>query len=204
MKKITTILILATLLMCFQCIDDNEDVLLRNKYKVTVTPQFSFNVNDTIWVDAYLSSKAYSTSENDSVFFDASDLYIADPMSIMKLMDVDIDSNSKDAIDQFELIQDKGTQDFTGFCQNSELNVNPILTDDEQFYHYRFGLRILHEGDYFISWNHSTITNNARNESLITDYLLEAHPNQIGFDKCGSKFWRFLSETDHEYYFKVN
>lgn len=47
------------------------------------------------------------------------------------------------------------------------------------------------------------LQNSNRNEFIIENYPIENFPNQIGFNSCGDVSWRYLNESDKEYYFKV-
>ncbi len=202
MKNILKLLLLGPLLMAFQCDDEIESDLKFNTFKASVTPQSIYSVDDVVWIEGYISSKVFDTSVNDSIFTETPG---QDYFSIMRLIDSDPLSNSIDAIDQFELIFDRGVFDTVGFCENSEMTAQGVLNDDESLYTYRLGLKALQAGDYMISFDWRTTLNNTdRNEAIITDYLLTNHPNQIGFNKCGDVSWKFLNETNGELYFTVN
>lgn len=77
------------------------------------------------------------------------------------------------------------------------------ISADSTFYSYRIGLKALNIGDFVLSWNNSTVTNENRNEFIIDEYPLEYFPNALGFNKCGNVSWRYINESNMEYYFKI-
>ncbi|TQD39860.1 hypothetical protein [Haloflavibacter putidus] len=83
-KNLLKIIVVAPLLMAFQCDDELESTLVFNNYNVQATPQASFSVNDTIWLTGLVSSKAYDLAINDSVFYNNPQ---ADILSIMKFIE---------------------------------------------------------------------------------------------------------------------
>ncbi|MFK7746866.1 MAG: hypothetical protein AB8B65_00610 [Kordia sp.] len=200
-KKIMKYAMLAPLLMAFQCEEDEvESTLVFNKYKASITASSSFSTDDTIWISGKVSSNAFDLAVNDSVF---SDNPQSDVFSVYKLIEPTEVSNCKDAIDQFELIIDSGLYSFLPSCENAQITASPELESNNSTYSYRIGLKPLTPGDYVISWQNAAIRNTNRNEAIIEAYPIENHPNQIGFDRCGSTSWRFLNESQREYYFTV-
>lgn len=186
--------------MAFQCDDEIESTIVFNNYNVNITPQSSFSINDTIWLNGNVSSNVYDLAINDSIFYDRSQ---GDVFSIMKFIEPTQSSNCRDAIDKFKLIKEVGGITFLPICENAQMTVHSEITIDNLSYKYRIGLKALIAGDYVISWQNSTIDNENRNEYIIDNYPLENHPNQIGFNKCGNVSWRDLNESEREYYFSV-
>ncbi|MFT4848889.1 MAG: hypothetical protein ACI83B_001425 [Sediminicola sp.] len=121
----------------------------------------------------------------------------------MKFIEPTQTSNCKDAIDKFELINEVGYFSFLPACENAQMTATSEMTIDDSSYTYRIGLRALESGDFVISWQNSKIDNENRNEYIIDNYPIEFHQNQIGFNKCGSVSWRFLNDSDKEYYFSI-
>ncbi|MFD2543773.1 hypothetical protein ACFSSB_15710 [Lacinutrix gracilariae] len=200
-KYIIRLIILAPILMAFQCEDDDTTgTFIFNDYKISVTPQSSFSINDTIWIDGKVSSLAFDTAINDSIFPGWSQ---GDQISIMKFIQPTQSSNCKDAIDNFELITELGNISFLPVCENGQMTIQSEINADSLNYSYRIGLKALNIGDFVLSWNNSSVTNANRNEYILDDYPLEFHPNQLGFNKCGNVSWRFVNESDKEFYFKV-
>lgn len=198
-KNLLKIIVVAPLLMAFQCDDELESTLVFNNYNVQATPQASFSVNDTIWLTGLVSSKAYDLAINDSVFYNNPQ---ADILSIMKFIEPTQTANCIGAINKFELINELGSINFLS-CENAELTVHSNITSDSLSYKYKIGLKALQAGDYIISWQNSKLTNHNRNTSIAHNYPIEDHQNQIGFNKCGNVSWRYLNESEREYYFTV-
>jgi len=201
MKRFIIVLLLLPILMAMQCNEDDGDTSLAfNDYNIYITPQQSFSINDTIWINGIVSSRAYDLNTNDSI---TADRTTGDTFSLFKFTESTQNFNCIDAIDKFELIYDIGGASFLPSCENAQMTVHPETTIDSLSYKYRIGLKALYEGDYVISWQNSVIQNEDRNEFIINNYPLENHSNQIGFNKCGDLSWRYLNESDKEYYFNV-
>ena len=194
------ILAIVPLLMAFQCDDEIESTLVFNNYKVHITPQSSFSTNDTIWIHGITSSKAYDLAINDSIFSERS---AGDVFSIMKFIQPTQTSNCIDAIDNFELISQINEITFLPVCENAQMTVHPEITSDSLSYRYKIGLKPLMQGEFVISWQNSKIENEFRHEYIIDNYPIDNFPNQIGFNKCGNVSWRYLSESEREFYFSV-
>jgi hypothetical protein len=199
-KNLLKLIIIAPLLLAFQCDDEMESTIRFNDFNVNITPQSSFSINDTIWLNGIISSKVYDIAINDSIFYDIPQ---GDVLSIMKFIEPTQSSNCKDAIDKFELINEVGEISFLPICENAQMTVHSEISIDNLSYRYRIGLKALVTGDFVISWQNSTIDNENRNEYIIENYPIEYHQNQIGFDKCGNVSWRYLNESEREYYFSV-
>ncbi|HLV15207.1 MAG TPA: hypothetical protein VKY41_08505 [Xanthomarina sp.] len=192
---------MAPLLMATTCEDDlEENTIVYNVYKTQVTPEYSFSMNDTIWISGKISSKVYDEAVNDSIFLENPH---TDEFSIHKFIEPTEASNCKDAVDAFELIINKGQLSFMPSCENGKLKAFPELENNNDYYSYRIGLKPNTNGDYVISWPNSMLQNFNRNEFIIDNYPIENHPNQIGFNSCGTVSWRYLNESDKEYYFTV-
>lgn len=199
--KTVKLVIIALLLMAFQCEDDlEESTVVFSTFKSNVTPQSSFSVNDTIWISGKVSSMVFDLSVSDSIFSESPQ---SDVFSVYKFIEPTDVSNCKDAIDQFELVFDIGQYSFLSSCENAQIQALPTLESENSFYTYRIGLKPINPGDYVISWQNATLQNTNRNEFIIENYPIENHPNQIGFNSCGNVSWRFLNESDKEYYFSI-
>lgn len=204
MKKLSLIFAIMPLLMAMRCNeDDMEPRYYQNQFKISVTPQMSYTINDTIWIEGIASSKAFDTNINDSIIYLEHTLF--DQFSILKFITPNQNSNCKDALNKFQLINDPDLLTFAGYCENADLTIISVLSPNELTYKYKIGLKALHSGDYVISWTTgSIITNLNRYEEIISNYPIVNQPNTIGFDKCGHTSSRYLNQSNHEYYFKVN
>lgn len=200
-KKFLKLILVAPLLMAFQCEDDfDESTLVFNSFKVNITAQSNFSLNDTIWITGRTSSNVFDLALNDSIFAENPR---SDVFSIYKFMEPNEVSNCKDAINAFDLRFDSGQFSALPSCENAQLQVIPELENNNIFYTYRIGLKPNFTGDYVISWEDAIIGNLDRNEFIINNYPIANHPNQIGFNSCNNVSWRFLNESQGEYYFTV-
>jgi len=201
LKKLWILILIVPILMAFQCEDEfEESPLIYNVYKAKVTPEANFSLNDTIWITGRVSSNAFDESMNDSVFSNSPQ---KDVFSIYKFFEPNDLSNVRDAINQFTLVFEMGQFSFFSACENAQIQVLPELENSNLFYTYKIGLKPVTTGDYVISWQNTIIQNLDRNEFIIENYPIENHPDQIGFNSCGSVSWRFLDESEREYYFSV-
>lgn len=202
-KKIK-IFLLAPILMAFQCSDDDNfsNTKIFNNYNVEITPQSSFSINDTIWINGKISSMVFDTEINDSIF---SNPPLSDAILVMKFIAPTNSSsfNCKDAIDKFELIPELGGLTFLPVCENAQMSTHSELSADSTYYSHRIGLKPLYTGDYVLSWHSSSLTNQNRNEYIFYEYQLDLFPNDLGFNKCGSQSWINAVESDHQFYFRV-
>jgi hypothetical protein len=199
-KKLIKYVLLAPLLMAFQCEDDLLSAIETNPYSIKITPKKSFFLSDTIWIEGKVSSKVFDTAINDSVFNDNNQ---GNQFSIYKFMTPTEHSNAKDAIDKFELIYDIGEYDFLPSCENAQLSASATLDADGLFYTYRLGLKPKFTGDYIINGLEGRIQNVERHLSIANNYPIERHPNQIGFLKCENVSWLYIDDSTREFLFTV-
>lgn len=205
MKKrvLLSLLCLAPLLMATKCDDDDKPSMSIHNYKVVIKPESSVELNDTVWVEGRVSSKAYSLTLRDSVFNTTS---MTDFISVFKFVTPDLvaDINTEGALNSFELIKDKGNIHIGAVCTNAELLIEGVLSPDESAYVYRLGFKALQKGDYLFRWdNRNQIVNIDRHIGILSGYSLKT-PNQIGFNRCGSFSWTINGrDLDQEYLFNV-
>ncbi|MFC5194297.1 hypothetical protein ACFPH8_03045 [Bizionia hallyeonensis] len=200
-KNLLKVIIIAPFLVATTCEDDLEaDKLVYNVYKANVSTDYSYSINDTIWISGKISSNLFNASINDSIFMEIPQ---SDHFSIYKFIEPTNVSNCQDAIDSFELVRTNGQLTFSNYCENGTIIAFPELENNREFYSYRIGLKPKFNGDYVISWRNGMLQNSNRNEFIIENYPIENFPNQIGFNSCGDVSWRYLNESDKEYYFKV-
>jgi len=200
MKNVFKLFVLSFFLMAFQCDDDMGSSLVFNTFKTSVTPQSNFTLNDTIWVTGKISSRVFDNETNDSIFFN--DHPFSDEFLVMKLINSNPEFTSEGAIDHFKIVTSVGDS-YTSVCDESNLIAQNALGSDMEFYTYKIGFVPLQTADYVFSFRDATLTNSERNEHIIQNYLMAAHPGEIGFDQCGSYSYRILSETNREFYFTV-
>lgn len=194
------LIILSPILMAFQCDDDQGDILEFNDYSVKVTSKSSFSLTEIIWIEGQISSKAYNLSTNDSIFIENNN---GNVISVFKFITPTEHFNSKDAIDQFEIIYDIGTANFLPSCENAQMTISTELDNNKLFYRYRIGLKPKFKGDYIISFFDSKLRNQNKNISIPNNYPIVRHPNQIGFDRCGLGSWLDIDQSKNEYFFTV-
>jgi|SRR5690606_19123282 len=198
MKTAFKLLALSFFLMAFQC--DDEDEFVYNTFKISVTPQATFSLQDTIWVKGKISSKIYNAETNDSI------PYINPPIQevffVMKLIDSNSDANSEGALEQFKIINDLG-ESFLWRCDKSDLRIESVLNSQGDTYNFKIGFVPLQTADYVFSFTEGKLTNPERNENIVQNYVLSSRPDAIGFERCGEYSYRILNETIREFYFSV-
>ncbi|MFN3639428.1 MAG: hypothetical protein ACK4UK_00785 [Flavobacterium sp.] len=199
-RKIVSIVLVSVFMLAFQCDNDPVSTKVFNHFKVSVTPQSVFSLNDTIWIEGIASSKAFDTALNDSIVVND---FRGDDLSIFKFITPNNVANCKDAIDQFELLVVMGSVSFLPICENGQMTIEAQLNNEETLFKYRLGLRATSVGDFVLSWTQGSVRNQQRNEFIAAAYPLSFHPDQIGMDLCGRVSWRYINESQREFYFKV-
>lgn len=188
--------------MAFQC-DEDFNEIIQNEYNVKLTNQSNFSIDDVIWIEGKVSSKGYDVEMNDSIFLESP---VIEDLNIMKLMQQNSTTNlanATGAVNDFVIVNDIGSNS-SGVCDLAAIVVTSELSVDEQFYTYRIGFKATTQGDYFISFRKSDITNPNRNEFIFNPYVLTNNPNTIGFDLCGTTSSRLTNESEREFFFTVN
>ncbi|RZJ29365.1 MAG: hypothetical protein EOO48_07640 [Flavobacterium sp.] len=201
MRRIIAILLLSQLLLATQCDNDDAPRYFLNKFDVKVSPQASYNINDTIWIEGKVSAKAYDATVNDSILYTLEPF--TDYVSVMKLIAPTQSGNSVAAIDKFQLINSVGSNEFLGFCPNSDMVIYTELNPAQTFYTYKIGLKATQSGDYLLKCSNIVNITNYHNE-IANSYLSSDFPNQIMFNKCGYTSWQEINSVNPIYFFKVN
>jgi len=206
-RKVLRFICIVPILMAFQCDDEMENQLRFNPYKVNITPNATFSLDDTILITARVSSKVYDLSTNDSIFNEDPNK-IFNQFTLFKLIEPinTRAANTEGAIDKFDLIYDIGDYSPRTVCENTQKTIFPELNNDNSLYTYRIGLKPLVVGDYIINWpsiNSAIVQNENRNESIIENYQIENRPNQIEFNQCGNRSVLFINETERIYFFSI-
>jgi len=182
MKKSLFILFaFSLLLMSFQCDDEPSELIINNDFKATVSAA-DITLNDTLWITARVSSQAFNETLGDSIPSD----FNGDLVSIYRLRPADNQSNSVDAISDFEIIEEIGQTSRLDSCPNGGLIIEGELSDNSSEYRYTIGIQPIVEGDYVLFWGTDTnITNIDRNTEILSSYPIEGNTNTIEFDNCG-------------------
>jgi len=197
------LILLVPFLMAFQCDEEALDPEYAfNTFKVRVSPEATFAVNDTIWIEGRVSEMVLNLTTNDSV---SGVLPQSDVFSVYKLVTPGPDAltNTVDSFNGFIPIYDFGAYSYLASCENGQVSAAPLLVEASSQYYYRLGLKVLSPGDYVISWQNATLENNERHKTIANDYALPNRPNEIGFNSCGNSSWRFLNNSQREYFFSV-
>ncbi|WP_299679809.1 hypothetical protein [uncultured Dokdonia sp.] len=181
-KSLSMLFVLSLLLMSFQCEDEPSEVIITNNFKATIS-DIDLSLNDTLWITGRVSSQAFNETLGDSI---PNDFNNGDLVSIYKLRPAMDQSNSVDAINNFEIIEEVGQTSRLGACPNGGLAIEGTLSEDSSEYRYKIGLKPVVEGDYVLSWNFDTsITNTDRNTEILSNYPVDGNPNTLEFDNCG-------------------
>lgn len=186
------------LLMSFQCDDESSEVIITNNFKTTVSAA-DITLNDTLWISGRVSSQAFNETLGDSI---PSDFNNGDLVSIYRLRPADNQSNSVDAINNFEIIEEVGQTSPLGACPNGGLSIEGVLSDNSTQYRYTIGLKPTVQGDYVLLWDtDSNLTNIDRNTEILSNYPVDGNPNSIEFDNCGIVSTLPNIETSDQLYF---
>lgn len=168
--------------MSFQCDDEPEEVIITNNFKATVS-DVNISINDTLWITGNVSSLDFNETLGDSI---PNEFNNGDLVSIYRLRPATNQSNSVDAINNFEIIEEVGQTSRLGACPNGGLAIEGSLSDDSSQYRYRIGLKPIVEGDYVLNWDFNTsITNTDRNTEILSNYPVDGNSNVLEFDNCG-------------------
>lgn len=195
---------LSLFLAAFSCNNEDDNMqqnLFRNEFKVAISENNNFVVNDTLWINGLVSSRAFNSDLNDSVFIEISRSHQIELYKFVTPTEV---YNVKDAISSFDLIHTNHDVSFLGICSNGSLGIDSNLNMEGNLYKYKLGLRLLESGDYLINFGRQTIIQNAElNLNIANNYLMPNNNSLIGFNKCNSTS---STSTNLEgiYCFKVN
>jgi hypothetical protein len=200
MSKFTRLIVALPLLLAIQCFEDDMPSFEFNEYTVQISPFSALTFKDTLWIEGRVSSQVYDLVARDSVFAESP---LADVFSVYQFIEPTDLVNCRDAFDKFTLIFVAGEYSFLPTCENATVQATPVLADSELHYTYRIGLIPKLAGDFVVSLQSGRLQNKNRNEFIIDAYPIPNKPNQIGFNSCNSVSWRFLDESDREYYFSV-
>ena len=198
-----SLLAITPLLMATQCEPDSPaPATIFNEFKVSITNDSNFILNDTIWVSGKVSSMAFDEEIGDSIFIEDR---LRDYFSVLKLKEADNSGNSVDALDRFTLVASLGELEEREICPNSEVLVMGELSDDEQNYQYRLGFVPLEEGDSVLTWNfNSILTNFDRNLDIVEAYPIDGFDRALGLNKCSITSLLLDVETSNrEFFFTV-
>lgn len=200
-KSLCLLFAFSLLLMSFQCDDEPNQLIITNNFKATVSAS-DITLNDTLWISGRVSSQAFDEISGDSIPIDFTD---GDLISVYRLRPANNQSNSVDAIDNFEIIEEVGQTSRLGACTNGGLSIQGILSDNSSEYIYRIGLKPTIEGDFVLNWNfNTTITNIDRNIEILSNYPVDGNPNTIEFDNCGIvSVLPNIDTSDRLYFFSV-
>ncbi|WP_394750896.1 hypothetical protein [Spongiimicrobium salis] len=205
--KIALLLVgLSPLLLAILC--EEEDLGLeigpRNKTAVTLSAGPIFSVNDTLWINGKVSSMIATGTPGDSIANE--NAFIRDIISVMRLKTADRNSNTREAVDEFQWVTRIGSIDFLGACPDSELIAQGPLTENGQEYEYEIGLVPVNRGDFVLSWLEPVaIRNTNLNTELLEQYQLEDNPNALGLTKCGiTSTIPSVQQSKGEFFFSVD
>ena len=199
-RKYLRLIILAPILMAFQCEDDSIDIIRFNSYKANVTAKKVFSINDTIWIKGSVSAMAFNETQGDSIFNENT---YADVVSIFKFITPEEHHNTEEAVNAFKIHLEKGMYSEFGPCEKSGIVLNAALENNNQFYSYKIGLIPTSTGDFVIDFVDSDLQNAERNLAIAEDYPITRHPNTIGFSRCESLSWLYLEDSTTEFLFSV-
>lgn len=204
-RKILLICSISPLLMAVLCEKfDDLPPLIYNQTKVTLSEGPIFSISDTLWISGEVSSMIYDEGEQDSIM--NSNEAIKDIISILRLKSANGNSNTVEAINEFEMVTRVGSIDFLGACPESELIAQAPLTDNGQNYKYEIGLIPKNSGDFVLSWLEPVnLRNSVLNIQILEKYPVNGDENYLGLTKCGITSSLYdVKESRRGFFFSVN
>ena len=207
-KGIRTTLLLVTASQLFMAVlcerEEIGQVTTRNPFTVTVSNEANFSINDTLWITGRVSSQLFNETTGDSVM--NTNQFTRDIISVMRLKTAAENTNTVEALEEFELVAEVGTTDFLGRCPESELIAQAPLAENGQQYAYRIGLVALNSGDFVLSWVEPvTLVNERLNTQILENYPINSRSNKLGLLKCGvGNFIEDVNTDRRSFFFEVN
>lgn len=203
-RKLAVVCSFSLLLMSFQCDTDDIANLIYPKTKVTISEGTVFTANDTIWITGVATTLIYDVDAQDSI--PNVNQSLQEVISVLRLRPAERNSNSIDAVKDFELVSRIGTIDFLGACPEADIIPNGPRMANETSYRYEIGLVPKSSGDFALNWNTGAVFNNRSiNLEILEKYPINGDNNQLGLTKCG--ITSTLLEVDNSkstYFFSVD
>ena len=153
--------------------------------------QLSYNVDETIWLDAVASSILENECESNETEIVTDAELFRDSLIAIKLVDSDTDIIAE--IATFNVMYDTGSEFSFNTCDEA-INVVPVISNDDLEYSFRLGLSFSTPGDYcvVIGRRVTTTFNNSTNVNLEVYEPYNNGNNTIKFDSCGDIYTRNL------------
>ena len=202
MKKKTLLVLILPLLIATQCDEEDECFGFEEFQGYTITVeniQTVYNTNETIWLNATVSSTLFNDCTETEEVTSNADLFV-DSIFIVKLVESDMEINSE--ITDANTIFNIGSQFNFSTC-NEAVNITPVISDDGQEFMYRLGVENAELGDYCIvsGWGRSTTINDGVTNNSDIYEAYNNGENTLKFDNCGQIYTRTLE--DALYFFSV-
>lgn len=168
------------------------DILIENTQAI-------YNTNETIWLNATVSSTLFNNcSGNEEVVTDSQ--LFRDSIFIVRLVSSDTDINSENV--EVNTNFDLGNPFNFDFCDEA-IFIVPVASEDGSEFNYRLGISLEEEGDYCIvsGWGRATTINQdaTTNSDIYNAY--NNGENTLKFDNCGQIYTRTLD--DALYFFSI-
>jgi glutamine cyclotransferase len=205
LRKIVLIISTSPLLLAVLCEKDNFDTLaVPNETKVSISQGPNFSLNDTIWVSGQVSSMLFDEVTSDSIR--NPNETIKDLVDVLQLTEENGDSNTKEALIDFEIIVLKGVTELARQCPESKLITVAELRTDMSFYEYEIGFVAKTSGDFVLSWEGPIILkNDNRNTEILNSYPVKGETNFLGLTNCEiTSLILDVESSGDEFFFTVN
>ena len=195
--------LISPLFMAMQCGEDDAAATLSlEDVKVTISPETSLTLGDTLWIEGEVTSKAYNSESKDSIF---NNLGRSNSIAVYKFVSPNLETkiNTKDALNSFQIVNELGATYKTEYCPNADFSVESALSEEGLTYRYRIGIKAIDKGDFIITVGfQAKLLNTDRNVELLSAYALK-DPGMIGFNSCNNYTWTFIDEITNGYLFSV-
>jgi len=201
MKRVIMLLVLLPFLTAMTCDNDYdpENAPISKIFKVSVSPESTFTLQDTIWVEGIATSRFFDATTNDSI--STTDKKVQSRLNIYKFVQPNPYLTAEGAVNKFKIISITGEFEPMSYCKNSNLQIFGELVPDAQYFSYKIGFKPLQTGDYIVDAFDGIMTNTNRHTEIAEDYPLYNHPDLILLDCSGAIGLK--PESARAYFFKV-
>ncbi len=202
-RKLLLVCSCSPLLMSVLCEkEDDFSSLIYPETKVTLSEGPIFSTNDTLWISGEVTTMLFDEIAQDSIL--NTNGAINTTISVLRLKPADRNSNTVEAINEFELVTRIGSIDL-GVCPEAELIANGPRTENGKTYRYEIGLVPKNTGDFALNWLlGADLKNNNLNLEILEKYPINGDINQLGLTKCGITSTKIdLRESKDEFFFTV-
>lgn len=152
-----------------------------NTIALKINNSIPYHVNDTIWVDAWVSRKVYNLETQDSVLINSQKPLI---IGLYKLASGNTSFNVKYA-DNITKITSANTFNSMGnSCTINPSSFNGIISPDKRMERFKVGIIPKDPGDYLISFNDNVMMKDVNTQHQILQNYPVSGDKQLVWEPC--------------------